>query len=257
MMVPNGVARTVIALIGAWTTLGCEEASIAKPANSNARTDLDSGGQEDNAKLPLKDGAIGLVRLHSEGETGFKVQIIFPEKMVTEKRLRGKESIRLMHDLWFFDHLGVLGRISLLSARESRMDPVYWCINDGGSHYRPQMSLEFSEKLFERAPEENPKTDGISYFVYHGDSIERAAPVTEPPVYTTWRYDKEEGLVDQEAVAEILLEGAMTSEGTSGLIAIARIIEIETESGCGRRLAEDSLELQTAEGRFELRCCGP
>ena len=208
--------------------------------------------------VELRSGWMGVVRFDTQTGSETAIEIEFPRDAVGGTGRNPDAPVQLSHDLVLFDDQGELGRLPRSVARAEDWKFASWCVNDGGYHYRPSLRLAHDEVTLNRRMVPRAEADQIAAFVYHGPSTERLPRLEGPPLYDSWSLTPETGLFVSKAVeAAVRLQG-FVGRGEGEPRIVARVIEHALrDNGCGRGLAEDSLELETARGRVDLRCCGP
>lgn len=220
---------------------------------------LGSSGKRprESGALDLQSGWIGVVRIDptTSGET--MVDVEFPSEAVGGADRNPNAPVHLTYDLILFDDQGELGRLPRSITRSQDWKFVGWCVNDGGDHYQPRLRLAYDKLTLNRPMVARAEADQIAAFAYHGASTEDLPRLEGPPMYDHWYGTPETGPISKPAEAPVRLQGFLGRSAGEPRPA-ARVIEYEPLGvGCGIGARQESLKLETAHGRFDLRCCGP
>ena len=199
--------------------------------------------------LFLSPRAVGIVYLVRADSGGYLIDVTFPAEMLTrdggkinEHFLSEKDSVKVAGEMLLIDSQGVVA--TLVNATSS-VGLHEWCENDGGLHVRPTLRLAVKNSQCSRPLGAGQAVDSIAGFV----------------VFRLARFGSISAFRSQEATDGTVYRNVLRMEGSLqvGGLPIARIFEqaYEGMAGCGNNLDQSDLVLETCEGRFQLRCCGP
>ena len=232
-----------------WLLIAVSGAALLASADEQER--------DRQGDVELRSGWIGVVRFDAQTGGATTIEIEFPREAVGGAGRNPDAPVQLSHDLVLFDDQGELGRLPRSIARAKDWKFVNWCVNDGGYRYRPSLRLAHDEVKLNRRMVPRAEADQIAAFAYHGPSTKGLTRLKGRPMYNFWYSTPETGLVSKPAEAAVRLQG-FVGRGEGEPRIVARVIEHELLAvGCGGGRGEDSLELETARGRVDLRCCGP
>lgn len=119
----------------------------------------------------LKRGSVGAVfLLDSNSKKTFKIKVVFPnEQVVGTSAPEGQKDkeyterrypVNLESDVVFYDGDGLLGKIHLPKIIEG----TFWCENDGGTKYRPELIIDVEKNLLKRPLSKRDEKSGFSAF---------------------------------------------------------------------------------------------
>jgi hypothetical protein len=173
---------------------------------------------------------VGVARLLKEDSKTYYVEVFFPPEFVETPpaevwipSLGGKKEKTVPFGRYFefFDAQGLIWKSFLVSYATQRI----WCENDAETSVGTFVKMAVPKKALTRVTPASKRTDQILSFVH-------ARPVGGP--------DKAAGAVDP---------GLATHQ--------VKLKSVASDAGCGDDLSEQGLELDTAFGAANLRCCGP
>ena len=188
-------------------------------------------------EVEFVDNSIGVAQIDEANEDSIKLDIIIPvgylKNFEVEKPILDIESLedKVIYEgtLSFFDEIGPLGEYAGIFDFEIK----FWCENDGGIQFRPNVVTSIPRSIFDREVVGNPNIENIACCVIlNRDPEYTYRPIDINSVYGTpiQKFD-----LDSNGQPDVL-------------IAI-----VEDESG----ICTKSVRLLVGSKRFYLNCCGP
>jgi hypothetical protein len=137
----------------------CIAALIASLAGAGAEA-------QDAPKLSLAVGSVGVVYNAAAKDGGYALRVVFPASTAPglDDWSRGKDykettPVAIEGDLVLFDDKGQLARVPATAAAAR-----FWCENDGGSQFRPELTLNVPARSLKRKLSPRASTQGIAAF---------------------------------------------------------------------------------------------
>ena len=201
-----------LSIILVCTLLGCSNEET--PQNDKAGSpEVKKKIVKTHPSVSLQENAVGVFYVKDVDQESIEVKIAIPKDFVSGNILLVEEPGKKYFQ-WYFlvenDKIISLyddkGKIADISP-DNKFIGKFWCENDGGSQYRPQLVLTMSKKDFKRVPRALDPEVSVAGFVSVGSIESKELKPNQTRFKDAKVYSRLKGVLNEIAEIELAIWG--------------------------------------------------